>query len=222
MAAPVASKIILPLDTGNTGKYVRSQTRTVGGETVHEHFFIPTSERSIVGNYKFSSGVLTVPTTAHNGTTTGFIWLYNPVGSLIKMSLKRISYKVNFTALAVDLLVGELRASLFTLVGTGSAGQITPGKRKSTDATPVGNLRTASTGLTNTLGAALHANMYPTMDLATGGAGHWNQQSSEYNPDSEGEEIVLAAGEGLVIWHAAAVTAANRRLIIDGAWDEFE
>lgn len=222
MAAPVASKIILPLDSGNTGKNVRTQTRSVGGETVHEHFFVPVSERSIVGNHKFSSGVLTVPNAVHNGTTTGFLWIFNPVGSAIKMSIKRLSYKVNFTALAVDLLCGELRTSRFTFTGTASGAQITTIKRASADAAAVGQVRTASTGLTCSLVGTAHSNLYPTMDLATGGAGHWNPAISEWSPDSEGGEIVLAAGEGLVVWHAVAVTASNRRLIIDGAWDEFE
>lgn len=222
MAAPVADKIILPLDTGNTGKKVRTQTRVVGSDTVHEHFFIPTSQRSVVGNYKFSSGVLTVPAAVHNGTTTGFIWIFNPVGSAVKMALKRLTYKVNFNALAVDLLCGELRNNLFTFTGTASAGALTPAKHDSTDAAAVGNVRTASTGLTCTLGAAARADLYPTMDLATGGAGHWNSQITEWSPDDENSELLLRAGEGLVIWHAAAVTAANRRLIIDGSWYEFE
>lgn len=42
MASPIASKIILPSDTGNTGKNVRTQTRVVGADTVHEHFFVKT------------------------------------------------------------------------------------------------------------------------------------------------------------------------------------
>ena len=40
MAAPIANKIILPDDSGNTGKKVRTQTRVVGADTVHEHFFV--------------------------------------------------------------------------------------------------------------------------------------------------------------------------------------
>jgi hypothetical protein len=32
----------------------------------------------------------------------------------------------------------------------------------------------------------------------------------------------LRPGEGMVFWHASAVTTANRRLLITPAWDEFE
>src|SRR6266545_1371349 len=99
MAAPIASFIQLPVDTGNTGKKVRTQTRVVGADTVHEHFFVPISARGVTVGYKASTGTLTVPAAVHNGTTTGFAWLYNVVGSTIKMALKRISWNSQFIAL---------------------------------------------------------------------------------------------------------------------------
>lgn len=68
MAAPIADKIILPLDTGNTGKNNRTQTRVIGADTVHEHFVVSVSQRSIVGGYKANAGVLTVPAAVHTGT----------------------------------------------------------------------------------------------------------------------------------------------------------
>lgn len=222
MAAPVADKIILPLDTGNTGKKVRTQSRVIGADTVHEHFFIPTSKRNLLGSYKGNAGVLTVPAAVHNGTTTGFWWLINPVGSARLTALRRIYTLLNFTALAVDLLVGELRLTRITFTGTGSAGLVTPAKRDSTDATNVGELRTASTGLSVSLVATIYSQMYPTMDLATGGAGHWPAQMDWWDQNEEDEQVVLRAGEGVVCWHAAAVTAGNRRLINNLAWDEYE
>lgn len=222
MAAPIPDKVILPLDTGNTGKKVRTQTRVVGSDTVHEHFFIPISQRNKLGNFKTNGGVQTVPAGVHNGTTTGFLWLINPVGSARLIAVRRINTLINFTALAVDLLVGELRISRFTATGTGSAGLITPAKRDSADASNVGELRSASTGLAVTLGAAAYSLLYPTMDLATGGAGHWNSQLDWWEPNEEDEQMILRAGEGLVMWHAAAVTAANRRVIINLSWDEYE
>jgi hypothetical protein len=222
MAAPVASFIQLPLDTGNTGKKNRTQTRVVGPDTVHEHFMIPISPRSVTGSYKASTGTLTVPAGVHNGTTTGFAWLYNPVGSAIKMAIKRISWNTQFIVLAVDLLGGELRYSLFTFTGVGSGTLVTPAKHDSVDAAAVGNLRLASTGMTVTLGATIYGTQYQTMDLATGGAGHWNPEWNQWQPDAEQDEQVLRAGEGVVAWHAIAVTTANRRLFINPGWEEFE
>jgi hypothetical protein len=60
------------------------------------------------------------------------------------------------------------------------------------------------------------------MDLVTGGAGHWSAQIDNWAPDEEGDEIVLAPGEGIVVWSQLAVTTANRKLSISGAWKEFQ
>ena len=138
------------------------------------------------------------------------------------MAVKRIKWNVQFIALAVDLLGGELRFSLFTFTGVGSAGLITPAKRDSQDAAIVGNVRSASTGLVVSLGATVHGWQYPTMDLVTGGAGHWVAARDELIPDAEQDEIILRPGEGIVIWHSIAVTTANRRLFVNVAWEEFE
>ena len=222
MAAPIASKVILPSDTGNTGKNVRTQTRVVGADTVHEHYFVPTSARSTLGVHRASSGILTPTTAAHNGTTTGLAWLINPVGSGVKVALKRVTMSFQFAALAVDMTVGEIRGQLMTFSGVASAGVQTPGKRDSTDAASVATFRTASTGLTISLGGVMRTLMMPTMDLLTGGAGHWNPYDAEYAPGEEEDEFVLRAGEGVAFWNAAALTTANRRAIINIIWEEFE
>ena len=73
MAAPIADKIVLPLDTGNTGKKVRTQTRVVGADTVHEHIYIPTRQAQVLGVYRLGMAQQTVLATAQNGTSTGFL-----------------------------------------------------------------------------------------------------------------------------------------------------
>ena len=55
MAAKTDQVIILPSDSGNTGKKIRTKESTVGANTVEEYYFIPSSERSMLGNYKYSS-----------------------------------------------------------------------------------------------------------------------------------------------------------------------
>lgn len=222
MSAPVADKIILPLDTGNTGKKVRTQTRVVGPDTVHEHFFIPQSSRSVLGKYKASTGLLTVPAAVQNGTTTGYCWLANPVGSAVKMGVQRITMTSNFIVLAVDLLTGEVRFSRNTFTGVGSGTSVTPAKRDSTDATAVGTLFLTSATWAQTLGAAFWNQQYQTMDLVTGGAGHWHPYVHEFIAEKEEDQIVLRAGEAIAVWHSIAVTTSNRRAAINFAWEEFE
>lgn len=225
MAAPVASKIILPADSGNLGKNVRTQTRVVGADTVHEHFFIPETRRSRLGIYYAASGTLTIPTSAQLGTTTGLFWLYNPVGSAVKMGIRRIATQIQFfVTTAVDVSLPRIALSLFTFTGTGSGTQITPAKRISTDASPVGQLRIASTGLTVTLGQMIKSDFPPIMPTATSATIQGNMAptiSNDWDPPEE-EQPILLPGEGIVAWSADASTTANRRTSTDLIWEEYE
>lgn len=220
--AKVDQVIILPSDTGNTGKKIRTKESVIGANTVEEYYFIPSSERQTTGSYKFTSGAQAIPTATHTGTTTGFLFLINPITSTVSVSLDRTTLKQNFsTTLAVDLIAPIININRISFTGTLSAATITPAKRKTADATPQGLLSLASTGLTVTNVASVYTFIGQTEDLVTGGAGHWNAQSDEWNPQSDDDEIVLLAGEGLVWWSTLAVTTANRKLAINGAWKEW-
>lgn len=225
MAAPVASKVTLPLDTGNTGKNVRTQTRVVGADTVHEHFFVPSTTRNRLGIYYGTSGTLTVPIAAQNGGTTGLFWLYNPIGSVVKMALRRWAAQIQFAVTtAIDVSVPRLATSLFTFTGVGSGAQVAPAKRATADAAAVGQLRTASTGLTVTVGAMIKSDfpaILPTASSATIQAQIPPSTSNDWDPPEE-EQPILVAGEGLVCWAADASTTANRRISVDLIWEEFD
>jgi hypothetical protein len=133
-----------------------------------------------------------------------------------------MSLKHNFsTTLAVDLIAPIIRLNRISFTGTLSAAAITPAKRKTADAAPQALLAAASTGLTVTNVATVYEWIGQTMDLVTGGAGHWSAQSDEWNPQSDDDELVLTAGEGIVIWSSFAVTTGNRKLSINGAWKEW-
>jgi hypothetical protein len=225
MAAPVADKVILPLDTGNTGKKKRTQTRVVGADTVHEDFVIITSKDSKLGLYRVHSGTLTIPSAAHNGTTTGHLWFSNPVGSAVKGRLRRLRETGQTVAGAIDLTVPRQLFSLFTFTGTASGTTITPAKRDSTDAAAVCTVRTASTGMTVTLGATIrHTGVPSIIATATSATIQVTLPPNIYPPWEPGEEecTVIRAGEGVVLWSADASTTASRRLFSDWAWEEFE
>lgn len=222
MAAKTDQVIILPLDTGNTGKKIRTKESVVGANTVEEYFFIPSSERSTVGQYKFVVPAQAIPTAAQNGTTTGLLFFINPLTSTVNIAMDRVSFKHNFsTTLAVDLIAPIIHASRITFTGTLSAATITPAKRKTSDAAAQGLIATASTGLTVTKLGDIYGLIGQTMDLVTGGAGHWITQNDEWNPQDEDDELVLVPGEGIVVWSTFAVTTANRKIMINGAWFEY-
>jgi len=223
MAAKADQIVTLPLDTGNTGKKVRTKESVVGANTVQEYFFIPSTERSEVGRYKFNATAAAIPTAAHNGTTSAFLFLTNPVASTVKVALSRLLLEHNFsTTLALDLIAPIIRISRISFTGTNSAALITPAKRATADATAQCLLSLASTGYTVTLGATILEYIGQTMDLATGGGGHWNAQADNWSPDEEADEIILAPGEGIAVWSQLAVTTANRKISISGAWKEYQ
>jgi hypothetical protein len=225
MAAPVADKIQLPLDTGNTGKKKRTQTRVVGADTVHEDFVILTSKDSKVGFFRAHSGILTVPSAAHNGTTTGHLFFFNPVGNTLKARVRRLRESGQMVAGAIDLTAPRTLFSLFTFTGTPSGATLTPAKRDSTDAAATCSLRTASTGATITLGATFRHTGIPAVNATLASATiQVNLPPAIYPPfDPDEEECpVIRAGEGIVMWAADASTTANRRLFSDWAWEEFE
>ena len=222
MAAKTDQIIILPLDSGNTGKKIRTKESVVGANTVEEYFFIPSTERNITGQYKFAIPAVAIPIAVQTGTTTGLMFLINPLASTVNIAIDRLSFKHNFsTTLAVDLIAPIINLNRITFTGTLSAATTTPAKRKTTDAAAQGLLAVASTGLTVTNVAAIFSFIGMTMDLVTGGAGHWQAQTDEINPNDEDGELVLAPGEGVVVWSTLAVTTANRKILINGAWIEF-
>jgi hypothetical protein len=222
MAAPVANKIQLPLDTGNTGKLVRTQTRVIGADTVHEHFFVPSTSRNRLGIYYATSGTLTIPITAQNGTTTAFFWFINPIASGRNIALRRWIAQIQFALLtAVDVTVPREALSLCTFTGTASGATIAAAKRASADQAPVGSIRTAVTGLTVTLGAMIKSDFPPVNASASSAAVATPSTANDWDPPEE-EQPVLVPGEGLVCWSADASTTANRRLSVDFIWEEFE
>ncbi len=220
MSSPIANKVILPLDTGNTGKNIRTQTRVVGADTVHEHFFVPISARSKLGIYFTDSGLQTVQAAAQNGTSTGFLWLINPIGSTVKISLKRVDIDFQISAASAFLTNPRIAFSLFTFTGTPSGAAITPAKRDSTDSAAQGSLRSAMTGLTIALGQIAFAMLPPVVMTAVGYAEPFE---STWAPFNEEDWIVLRPGEGVVCYQPEAGTSLDtRKLLIDLVWEEFE
>jgi hypothetical protein len=222
MAAKNDNVIILPSDTGNTGKKIRTKESVVGANTVEEYYFIQSSERSTVGQYKYVVPAQAIPVAAQTGTTTGLMYLINPLTSTVKIAIDRLSFKHGFsTTLAVDLIAPLIHVARISFTGTLTAAVTTPVKRNSADAAAQGLVATAMTGLTVTLVGNAWSFMGQTMDLVTGGGGHWNPMSDEWNPEGEDDEIILAPGEGIVVYSTLAVTTANRKIMCNGAWFEF-
>jgi len=224
MAAPVASKILLPDDTSNTGKKVRTQTRVVGADTVHEHFYVPEMEFEVVSRFWYSSTNLSVSATVQDGTATGFLWLQNPAASTITAVLRRIAVKENASAVLVMPTGPVIDFTKFTFTGTASGASVTPLPARTGAAANQMIVRTALTGMTITKVASLGAFHIPCVETAVGSHGA-SFEVLPFNPYGfqRGQSIEIAPGEGLVVWQSVAGTASdNRRFGVQIEWDEVD
>jgi hypothetical protein len=219
MTAPVAAYAQLPTDAGNTGKKVRTQTRTVGADSVHEHFFIPSSTREKLGRYGVHSGIFTVSATAHTFGTSGFLWFCNPVGNTAKIAITEVETQTQLGSALVAVTSPRLLWAIFTFTGVASGASLTPGKFDSTYAAATASIRTAITGMTLTKVADLIC----TFPVASATAVAYCPPSLDETvfPEEE-QQIILRAGEGICLYQADAGTAADtRRIHTFLTWEEF-
>lgn len=226
MAAPVASKIILPDDSSNAGKKVRTQTRVVGADTVHEHFVIPVSPQLIKGVYNFCFTLYTVAASAQNGTTAAIGWLQNPSTSTVNARLRFCQMAhTNVVATAIDhTSAPRIAVQRMTHTDGWSGATLNVARRQTSDSSNQANIRTAVTGSVVTLAATqlVWASLVPGADITTSGV--LNIQFGEtWRPVFEDEYVVIAPGEGLAIYQIdAGTTSDQRRTLVKGCWDEVD
>lgn len=224
MAAPVADKIQLPVDTGNLGKKVRTQTRVVGSDTVHEHFWVQGRRAEILGVYRHALTQQTVQAAAQNGTSTGFLWAHIPSAVSNKtVRLRRAVVESQHSSALATPTAPRVVLVRFSFTGTAS-GASANAVAKVNDAapTPVFDLRTAVTGLTPTLGAVLGSAGLAGALTAVGA----------YAPvgidlvnamESEDEWPLITPGNGVVLYQDVAGTASDtRKFNLQLVWDEID
>src|SRR5688572_12223320 len=149
MAAPVASTIRLPDDSGNSGKHVRTQTRVVGATTVHEHFFIQARQAKVINVYRFALDQQTVAAAAQNGTTAGF--LFHHLGSAVSgkaMRLRRLTVTSQHSTALATPTAPRLRVVRYTSAGALSGAAVSPQRNDSALAAAASILSLVNTGNT--------------------------------------------------------------------------
>jgi len=163
------------------------------------------------------SGRFTVGAAA-DAATGGRLWLINPVGSAVLIELRRVEMSSSPIAVTAFITSPRVTVERVTFTGTATGAQITPAVRDTTDVALVGTIRTASTGLTLTAGAAAYGFM--VANVLTGVGTHV-PTLQEWEP-SEAARLVLRAGQGVVIRQADAGTTADTRVFqINLAWSEY-
>lgn len=224
MAAPLANYVQLPHEGSFTGPLLRVVQRGIGANVTYTHVQAPITAKKLTGVFHADDGVLrAVVATAHNGTSTGYWWLQNPVGSTVVMRLRSLTVAVsNATAGAIDHdSAPRIVLARGTFTGAFNGATVTIARRKTTDAASVGDLRTAADGATVSVGSAVWGATVPGIDFEAADVLTLNYK--EYWKPPEAEWVELAAGECLVLYQAENGTTNDQRLAGTSlSWDEYD
>ena len=223
MTAPIPSAITLPIDTSNAGKNIRTETKVIGGTTVHEQFVVPNYALTITGKYFFSSSQQSVQTSAQDGTSTAFFWLENPIGGTITAQIRRASIDCSAAAATAAPTAPVVSFTKFTFTGSAAGAAVVPLPFQTAGVANQLSIRTAVTGMTVTKVADVCGFNVPAILTAVGqyrGQEELLTESSSYGRQSE---LEIAPGEGLVIWQSVAGTASDpRRFNVQVEWFEID
>jgi hypothetical protein len=224
MSAPVPGTVRLPDDSGNLGKFIRTQSRVVGGNPVHEHFFQTARLAQVLGVFYGQSSQITVAAAAQNGTSTGALWLHVPAAVTGKKArLRQLCIQSqNGSALATPT-APRIVAQRFTFTGTASgASGVTPAKVDSGQPNAILDVRSAVTGLTVALVAALGVGALIQAVTAVGAVAPVQSYIVPAVTD-EDEYPIIAPGEGIVLFQDTAGTTSDTRVwSASMLWDEID
>jgi hypothetical protein len=225
MAAPVDTYIQTPDDSANTtGKKVWTQSRVVGGQTVHAHRTIRTTARKLLGLYSFASALQSVSAGAQNPTTNAFLWLFN-TGATHHLRLRALRLSISCITETDMATTPRIAAARFTFSGTPAGGTaIVPALRKSDDeATGYDTRASGLSGATVTLAELFWGTLIPAYTLTTSGIGWASAAPDWWEPQDEDEFMDLAPGEGVTVYQPdAGTTSDGRRLVLSGRFDKYD
>lgn len=224
MTAPVPSFVILPSDSSNAGKQLRTETRVIGGSTVHEQFVVPVPAQTVTGKYFFSSTQQSVAASAQDGTSTAFFWLQMPLTATVTACLRNIIVDANTSSTTVAPTAPVISFTKFTFTGTASGAAVTPVKYQTAGATAQMIIRTAVTGMTVSLVGDIGQFSIPTV-LTGVGVVYGTKQILQESPLSftRGSDVELGPGEGLAIYQSVAGTSSDpRRFGVQVRWHEID
>jgi len=174
---------------------------------------------TLYGTYYIHSGNLTILASAH-GSTAGFMWVFNPLVSGKIIKIVRLDIIADMTTALATPTAPRLTVERITSTTNFSGAIIAVAKGDSTDVTNVAYVTLVSTGATITAGAAIAAAIVPAN--ATGTV---NTNPEVYNligEKSDVKDLVLRAGEGIVIRQAdAGTTSDTRKAVINIVIEEY-
>lgn len=171
------------------------------------------------GTYYLHSGNLSIVASAH-GANVGFIYMYNPVASGKIVRIVSLRMESGMTTALATPTAPRVTIERGTFTGTPSGAVIAVAKGDSTDVSNVLYISLASTGATNgtpvpIAGKIIDAN-------ATGTVNTNSTSSNLLNVGEDVRDLVLRAGEYLLVRQADAATASDtRKVTVDMLFEEY-
>lgn len=182
---------------------------------------ITVAPRSLRGVYHANAGIFAVNAAAH-AANAGYFWIVN-THATITVAIRRIYFLSVQGVLSILTNSPSFTVERMTFTGSPSGAQVVPAKRDSLDPTNTGTLRTASTGMVITPGAAAHAfTSHSTAGLVSLNVSTQTPVDQVWPSEVDADEfLVLRAGQGIVVRQATAGSVGeNRSVRIDVTWEE--
>lgn len=210
--------------TAATVADVRVRERVIAGATFAEQYVLPISTRVRSGTYRADSGPFVV-SSGGDGAGVGRLYLANPSTTLV-VALRKVEFMAAPTAATALVSSPRVTVERFSFTGTPTGAAIAAAKLRNltqngevADAAPTARLSTAVTGMTVTAGPVVKSFLVPPILTAVGAAVPVEQ---DYSPEEDGQ-IVLGAGEGILVRQADAGTSSDtRKFLVNLAWDEYQ
>lgn len=215
MAAPIAATVRLPDDSGNSGKHIRTQSRVVGGATVHEHFFIQERQAKVISVYRLALVQATVLAAAQNGTTAVMLIAHMPASATGKaMRLRRLACTSQHSTAQATPTAPRLLARRFTSAAALSGALVAPTLNDSVlHATPAALYSLVTTGVTVVhVGIGFGAAALAGALTAVGAYEPCFKDIIDPAAD-EDDWPVFHPGQGFVVYQDVAGTASDTRKV---------
>ena len=224
MANWTDSDIQLPSTAGNTGALVHHVQKNLTVGLVDEPIVVLAKKQIVTGVYQAAMAQTVVAALVQNGTSTGFLWITNPVANTTRACRIRKIWGES-TLVSTLVAISGPRLGLYQMAsftGTGSGAALTAAKLDSAYASATLDIRTAVTGLTPVVGTRLSTAQIAGCITAVGVT-----QPSELNVIGprldEDEYVTLRPGEGTILYQDVAGTTAETRVFnLQILWDEID
>lgn len=222
MAAPIASYVQLPSDASNSGKKNRTQTKTVGSDTVHEHFVVPSPNYERKGRYCYQSSMHVLSTAATNSTHLVLAMTTAATYRAVLRSID-ISYGITGTIAATtanpQLIIQK--ASYGTAFSASTNGQVLAFQSSCTASQLNAYLGSSGASLGTPVPFASFA--FPALLTTVGAYGGVTNLWRSYEQYDVGSGLEMKAGDALmVIQPTTGSNGEQRTFTLRFEWDMYD